>query len=178
MFRRFRRADPVRVRAEALHAAIVMRARARAFYAQFGVADSLDGRFDLLALHSFLVMNALKGRGAAGEALSRALATAIFTGLEEALRDLGVGDIGLGRRMKAMANAFYGRLEAYGAAQNEGELAEALIRNIYRGSQSRRAEANALARYMLDVRRRWSVSEGAASIVEGMADFGPLPEFP
>lgn len=176
MFGRFRRTDPVTEYAAALNTAIVTRAREPAFYTQLGVADTIDGRFDLLAVHAFLVMDALKRRGAPGAAVSTALATAIFTGLEEGLRDLGIGDIGLGRRMKAMANAFYGRLETYGAAETEEQVGNALIRNVYRGVAVRRAEAIALARYMLAIRRRWSAPGAAAAIVEGRADFGPLPE--
>jgi cytochrome b pre-mRNA-processing protein 3 len=176
MFGHFRRADRTTANARALFRAIVARARTPMFHTRFGVPDTLDGRFDLLTLHAFLVMDGLRTKGAEGETLSRALATVIFAGFEEALRDLGVGDIGLGRRIKAMADAFYGRLEAYGAAADEIRMAEALTRNLYRGAPERGREAAALAHYMLEARGRLAAPGSAAALLGGAAEFGPLPE--
>jgi len=101
------------------------------------------------------------------------LASLIFAGFDDALRQLGVSDFGMGRRIKAMANAFYGRLKVYGAASDEGELAAALLRNVYRGNESRRSETAALAHYIFGVRQ--NLRNHVSLLLEGQADFGPLP---
>jgi cytochrome b pre-mRNA-processing protein 3 len=168
---RFRARDPARAAADRLHAAIAGRARDPVFHTRFVVPDTIDGRFDLFALHAFLTMEALKKEGAVGEATATQLATVVFAGFEDALRDLGVGDFGLSRRIKAMANAFYGRLEAYGAARSEAEFAGALVRNLYRGDEAQRAPAEILARYAGTARTHLAASD----VLDGSADFGPLP---
>src|ERR1700749_2677445 len=94
--------------AQRLYDGIVSRAREPVFFAGFGVADSMDGRFDMLAFHAWMVLAELKGgEGAQG------LINTIFTGFDEAMREQGVGDIGIGHKLKAMAKAFYGRMSAY-----------------------------------------------------------------
>lgn len=147
-----------------LYDGLVSRAREPVFFAGFGVADSLDGRFDVLALHAWLVLKELKG----GEQ-AQSLTNAIFTGFDEAMREQGVGDIGIGHKLKAMAQAFYGRMAAYDGAQGEAELAAALAKNLWRGaSPDRRAEK--LAAYAFAARGRLAVS-----LSRGTLDFGPLP---
>src|ERR1700735_3972282 len=101
-----------------LYDGLVSRAREPVFFAAFGVADSMDGRFDMLAFHAWLVLKALDG----GEAAQNLINT-IFTGFDEAMREQGVGDIGIGHKLKAMAQAFYGRMAAYDGAASQEELA-------------------------------------------------------
>lgn len=173
MLRRFRRAARPAESARRLYDVIVARAREQIFHTAFGVPDTLDGRFDLLTLHAFTVMEALKSVSPAGAALGTDLASVIFTGFDEALRQLGVSDFGIGRRMKAMAGAFYGRLEAYGAAPGEDELATALLRNLYRGDESKRRETIGLAHYICRIRH--DLRTQADLLLEGRVEFGPLP---
>src|SRR5579883_414685 len=111
-----------------LYEALVSRAREPVFFTAFAVPDSMDGRFDLLAFHAWLVLAELKGRAPA-----QALTNMIFTGFDEAMREQGAGDIGIGHRLKDMAKAFYGRMAAYDAASNGEELAAALLKNLWRG---------------------------------------------
>jgi cytochrome b pre-mRNA-processing protein 3 len=146
-----------------LYDGLVSQAREPVFFASFGVADSLDGRFDMLAFHAWLVLAELKGG-----ALAQDLTNAIFTGFDEAMREQGVGDIGIGHKLKAMAKAFYGRLAAYDAAKDEEELAAALARNIWRGGQAD-DRARKLSTYAFAARVRLAASLPAA------LDFGPLP---
>lgn len=157
--------------ARRLYQAIVARARAAVFHSSFSVPDTIDGRFDLLVLHTFPVMDALKSRGAAGSELGTKLANLIFAGFDDALRELGVGDFGIARRIKAMANAFYGRLEAYGAASSVDALAVALARNLFRGDAAHSREAAALAHYIHAARDR--LRADPAALLDGAADFGP-----
>src|SRR5882724_8055786 len=152
MLGRFRKTDPQNSVAQRLYEGLVARARAPRFHTEFAGPDSIDGRFDLLALHAFLVMDALKSEGPSGAEISAELASVIFAGFDDALRELGVSDFGIARRIKAMAGAFYGRLEAYRAAQ-QGGLAAALVRNLYRGEQRFGRESAALAAYMLSAAR-------------------------
>jgi cytochrome b pre-mRNA-processing protein 3 len=177
MLRRFRRVNPATGPARALYAAIVARAREPLFYARFGVPDTLDGRFDLLTLHAFLVMEGLKATGKEGESIATVLATIIFAGFEDALRDLGVGDLGIGRRIKAIADAFYGRLEACGAAGDETALDRVVRRNLYRGAAERGREAAALAHYIGETLARVTAPECSRDLLAGSVAFGPLPEF-
>jgi cytochrome b pre-mRNA-processing protein 3 len=161
--------------ARQLYDGLVARAREPVFYASFAVPDTIDGRFDLLALHAFALLDALKGSGPEGARLGTALASLIFAGFDDALRELGVGDFGISRRMKAMASAFYGRLEAYGAAALEAALSEAIVRNVYRTDATHGREAAVLAHYIANARA--TLEAKADALLQGSADFGPLPNF-
>lgn len=172
MLKLFGRADPARRTAELLHRAIAARAREPVFHARFAIPDTIDGRFDLFTMHAFLVLDALKTAGPSAQAASEHLIDLIFAGFDDALRELGVGDIGLGRRLTAMASAFYGRLAAYEAGRAEPELSEALVRNLYRGDGAHRDDARLLAHYMFAAREDLRAQDGLS---EGRVDFGPMP---
>jgi cytochrome b pre-mRNA-processing protein 3 len=146
-----------------LYDALVSRAREPVFFAGFGVADSLDGRFDVLVFHAWLALKELKGAPAAQD-----LTDMIFTGFDEAMREQGAGDMGIGHKLKKMANAFYGRISAYDAARDETELAQALAKNLWRGAETDN-RARALAAYAGTARQSLSLS------VPDALDFGPLP---
>lgn len=152
-----------------LCAILSARAREPAFYRELGVVDSFDGRFDLVALHAWLLLERLR---AAGEgALAQALVDVLFVRLDEALREQGAGDIGMSRRMKKMASAFYGRLDSYRKAASERELAQALFRNVYRGDPRCVEDSERLATYVTGARNSLSFfSPGGAE-----PDFGPVP---
>ncbi|WP_374466727.1 ubiquinol-cytochrome C chaperone family protein, partial [Ferrovibrio sp.] len=92
----------------ALYRAIVAQSRQAGFYREHGVPDSLDGRFDMIVLHSFLVMRRLRRIGAAAEPLSQQLFDLMFADMDSNLREIGVGDLSVGKKVKAMAQAFYG----------------------------------------------------------------------
>lgn len=166
MLKAFQRGRERREVAGRLHAAVVARAREPVFFTTFAVPDTLDGRFDLVALHGYLVLEQLNARDAL---LAQDFVDALFTGFDEGLRELGAGDIGMGKKMKKLADAFYGRLKAYGAAANPEEMRLALVRNLYRGQEF--PCAGALAHYVLRAKARLA----DAPLAEGTADFGPLP---
>jgi cytochrome b pre-mRNA-processing protein 3 len=123
--------DPVLAMAATLYAAIIAQARHPAFYTAGGVPDSIDGRFEMVALHSYLVLRRLRGAGGQSEGLSQALVDAIFADMDASLREMGAGDLGVGKRVKRMATAFYGRVAAYEAGESAGDLAEAFRRNLF-----------------------------------------------
>ena len=123
-----------RASAGALYARIVAAARHEHFYRVRGVPDTLDGRFELLALHVVLVCRRLTAEGPAGAAAGQHLFDVMIEDLDMNLRELGVNDPSLGRRVKEMARAFYGRCGAYAAALDGGDrpaLEGAVARNLY-----------------------------------------------
>lgn len=158
---------------ERLYRAIVAQARTPAFYAVLGVPDTLDGRFDMIALHVFLALRRLKGEGEDGRALAQALCDRFFADLDRSLREMGAGDLGVGRRVKAMAQAFYGRVAAYEAALtgDDAALGEALRRNLF-GTVTPGAEAiSAMASY---VRREAAAlaTQPSTALAAGTIAFG------
>ena len=162
---------------EEVYRRIVAQARRPEFYAGGGVPDSLDGRFEMLALHLFLVLHRLKReRGEpACAALAQALADRMAADLDANLREMGAGDLGVGRKVKRMAGALYGRIAAYEAGIDGGEavLRQALRRNLFGTVEPDEDEVAAMARYVL---AGYELLGGcaAAQMVRGAVDF-PLP---
>ncbi|MCX7355625.1 MAG: hypothetical protein NTY59_12515 [Alphaproteobacteria bacterium] len=170
---RRRRADARK--AEALYHQIVQQARRPEFYLAGGVPDTVAGRFDLIALHAFLAMRQLKAAGQQGAGTAQALFDEMFADMDRNLREMGVGDLGVGRRVKAMAKGFYGRVHAYEVAlvaEAPGALTEALGRNLYAGEAVDAARMATMADYL---RREAKAGEGRADVLEGRLLFGPPP---
>jgi cytochrome b pre-mRNA-processing protein 3 len=118
----------------ALYGAIVAQARAPAFYQAYGVADTLDGRFDLIVLHLVLVLARLARDGVSARGMGQKLFDAFCRDMDGNLREMGVGDLAVPKRMRRFGEAFYGRQAAYGAAfaaADARELEMALARNIF-----------------------------------------------
>lgn len=116
MLKRFFQSRPTRIAGEALYAAAAAQARTPAFYRELGAPDTREGRFELYTLHVILLMDRLRGQGAAADETSQALSERYVRGLDDAFRELGVGDVGLAKRMKGLGQAFFGRLKAYSDA--------------------------------------------------------------
>ena len=124
---------------EKLYSAAIAVARRPVFYRDFGVQDSVDGRFDALSLVVILVMRQLKNCGDAGKEISQQLFDSMFADMDLSLREMGAGDIGVSKRVRIMAEAFMGRLEAYVTALDSDDpaaLAAALQRNLFRGNKA------------------------------------------
>jgi cytochrome b pre-mRNA-processing protein 3 len=151
-----------------LYAALTRQARQPVFFRDLGVADTVDGRFDMVALHAWLVLNRL--RTAAMDHVAKALSDQIFTGFDEGLRDLGNGDMGMGRRMKKLGDAFAGRLHAYETAADLPAMIEALLRNVFRGEAGHEEQARALATYVLAAKSRLRLADP----LTGKLDFGAI----
>lgn len=132
----------------ALYGAAVATARDPWFFDALGVPDSLDGRFDLVGLHVALLIRRLrKDPDPRGAQLAQAVFDAMFADMDVNLREMGVGDLSVGKRVKRMWEAFHGRARAYEAALDAGDrpaLAAALQRNVWRTLPE--AEAPAAAR--------------------------------
>ncbi len=128
---------------------IVEQSRDPTFFLDFAVPDTLDGRFEVLAIHAFLVLHRLKGASAEAAEFAQRLFDAMFADLDRSLRELGAGDLGVGRRVKAMATGFYGRVAAYERGLSDPEALEsALRRNLYGTLAGTDLPLAAMARYL------------------------------
>lgn len=158
-----------------LYGAAVAAARAPYYYATLGVPDTLDGRFDLVGLHAFLVIRRLAALPPPGPDVAQAVFDAMFNDMDFNLRELGVSDLSVGRKVKQMWEAFHGRAMAYQAALAEGEapLAEALARNVWRGEAPPGAPER-LARLAVAQARALEAADPAA-LCAGRLAF-PAPE--
>jgi len=167
-----------RQRTDRLLKAITVQARLPAFYEELGVPDTLDGRFDLMALHGFLVFRALQGRGREGRVLAQDTTDLMFSAFDDAIRSLGVGDMGVPKRVKTMAKAYFGRSEAYDAALKADDreaLGEAIRRNIYRGAEVDPGKVSAVADYVAAEAGRLGELP-LERFQQGDLGFGPAPE--
>jgi cytochrome b pre-mRNA-processing protein 3 len=134
--RRLRRQHAHERAGSELYAAAVAAARDPRFYQALGVPDTLDGRFDLIALHAFLLVHRLQDEAAPGPALAQAVFDAMFADMDSNLREIGVGDLSVGKGVRAMWEAFHGRSKVYGEAIDAADrsaLSAALERNVWRG---------------------------------------------
>ncbi len=104
--------------------------------------------------------------------MSQSLTDGIFLSFDEGLREQGAGDMGMSRRMKTLADAFYGRLAAYEDASGEDAMTAALMRNVYRGDGTRASEARILARYVAGA----AAALAYCDLALGAVDFGALPQ--
>lgn len=157
---------------ERLHEKIVSQSRLPAFFLPpYGVPDTLVGRFEILALNAGLVLTRLNQAAQPGPEVSQALADAIFTHFDDALREIGISDVGVPKKMNKLASAFMGRGAAYAQAfeQDETELAAALARNVLGGA----GEGAPLAAYALAARQRLADTPLDA-LVQGEVSF-PQP---
>lgn len=118
----------------AVYRRVAEQARAPELFVDCGIPDTLDGRFDSLALHAALVIDRLR-REPDGDDLAQAFFDAMFKHLDLTLREIGIQDLGVGRRIKIMAEGLHGRALAYREALSGGEtsLADVLRRNAYGG---------------------------------------------
>jgi cytochrome b pre-mRNA-processing protein 3 len=173
-FNHFRKPrTPLRGTIEAIYGMIVTQAREPLFYRDFRVPDTVNGRFDLLLLHLWLVLRRLKSVEG-GTALSQGLFDHFCNDMDDNLREMAVSDLKVPKRMQAFGEAFYGRTAAYDFALTEGReaLAQAICKNILNGENIEKARL--LAAYA-EAAMAALGSLDEATLVSGSAKF-PLPE--
>jgi cytochrome b pre-mRNA-processing protein 3 len=146
---------------------IVAAARDPVLFTEYGIDDSLEGRFEAVTLHAVLVLRRLNRIDPPAPEIARDLTDAIFRSFEIALREMGVGDTSVPKRMKTIAGAFLGRAAAYDRALRGGApaLKAALARNVYDG----RKNPDRLARYVEAASQALANASFAAFIT------GPVP---
>lgn len=138
----------------AIYETIVAAARQPYFYSDIGVPDSPLGRYEMLSLHIFLFIRRIKGRNDALKSIGQEVTDEFFRDVDHSLRELGIGDSGVPKRMKKLARMFYGRVESYDRAlenNDQTELATALARNIRPDSADWIGGGVALANYVEQV---------------------------
>ncbi|MGE5506431.1 MAG: ubiquinol-cytochrome C chaperone family protein [Actinomycetota bacterium] len=162
--------------AHSLYLAAVDAARRPAFYAGRGVPDTLDGRFDLLVVHAWLTIRRLNGLGEQGRDLSQALFDLMFADMDQNLREMGVSDLSVGKKVKQMAKAFYGRVAAYdqGLAEGDAALQAALARNLF-GTAAPAADQLAAVTDWLRREAAHVDAQPAAELLEGRITFAAEP---
>lgn len=150
MFRLFRR-SPNKPLIDRLNGEIMAAARQPSFFIEYGVADTVEGRFELLCLLATTVLRRIEKLPAPGPDIAQDLTDAVFAGFDIALREIGVGDLTVPKKMKKMAQGWLGRGAAYRAALDAGDvasLARAVARNVYGDEQKGDQESvRRLARY-------------------------------
>jgi cytochrome b pre-mRNA-processing protein 3 len=161
---------------ERLYAALVVQARRPGFYEACGVPDTVDGRFDMIALHAFLVLRRLKRDHPATAGLAQGVFDALFADMDGNLREMGVGDLGVAHRIKDMVKAFYGRIAAYeaGLLGDDGLLGHALARNLYRGAGPAADHLARMVSYMRGQDRALA-DQPTDGLLAGRVAFGPAP---
>lgn len=137
--------------AQNLYGSIVAQTRAPAFYAKLGVPDTVEGRFELLVLHVFLVLERLQVEGAKGDALAQQLVDIFIADMDTTMRELGVGDAAVAKKMRSLADAFYDRLTSYRDALGESGDAGPGLRHLLRDNlQAGPVGNDALTRMLVD----------------------------
>ncbi|MDX8446629.1 ubiquinol-cytochrome C chaperone family protein [Mesorhizobium captivum] len=157
---------------EALYAQIVAAARQTVFYSDWNVPDTPLGRFEMLALHMFLFQHRLRGEGGAATEIAQVLIDEFFLDVDHSLRELGISDVGVPKRMKKLAKMFYGRTAAYDDALRDDDraaLSMALARNV-RPDAGEWLEAPLLAGYVSAASRQLA-AQPTESIAAGTVAF-------
>jgi cytochrome b pre-mRNA-processing protein 3 len=175
MFALFR-TDPVQAAALTAYRRVVEQARLPAFFADCGVPDTVDGRFELICLHAFLYLHRLKRDHPRSAALGQRFFDEMFADLDRSLREMGTGDLSVGREIRRMAEAFYGRIAAYETGMSDGDpsLAAALTRNLFGTAAPTAAQLAVLVDYVRREAARLA-RQATAELLAGNVGFGAAP---
>lgn len=134
-FKRWFGPNPTVKKGRSLYAAAVAQARNPVFYRNLAVPDTTEGRFELYSLHVVLLLHRLKGHGPQAQDIGQALFAAYVQALDSALREMGVGDLSMAKKMRKLGEAFYGRIKAYDSAllalPDQSELEAVVGRTLY-----------------------------------------------
>jgi cytochrome b pre-mRNA-processing protein 3 len=169
------RKDPQMDAARRLYVSVVEQARQPDFYTVCGVPDTVTGRFDLIALHGFLAMNRLRD-DIGMHPLAQALSDVVVDDMDRNLREMGTGDLAVGKKVKRIMEGYFGRLEGYQEALSGGGdgLAAALRRNLFAAATPTDGQLAALVEY---VHREVAGLAGQpiGHLEAGTIAFGPPP---
>ena len=154
MLRNLFRPRPDAWNPEAFYAQAAGQARRPEFYTRLGVEDRIDARFELYTLHVLLLIMRLRDEGQDGADLAQTLFDTYVSALDHTLRELGVGDLSVAKKMRRLGQSLYGRMTAYETplrSEDPEALADALGRNVYAGEGA--DAARGLADYAQRARR-------------------------
>jgi cytochrome b pre-mRNA-processing protein 3 len=159
-----------------LYGAIVAQARLPVFYARLGVPDTIEGRFDMLVLHVYLLFRRLSGEDVETRSIGQGVFDRFVEDLDDSLREMGTGDLAVPKRMRAMGEAFYGRAAVYDAALRASDavaLGGSLLRNVYGGNRAADSAAARLAHYVQSAAAALA-SQGTGAIVQNSPVWPPV----
>jgi cytochrome b pre-mRNA-processing protein 3 len=159
-----------------LYGTIVAQARAPVFYRGYGVPDTVNGRFEMITLHCVLLLRHLAKRSRTHRDLGQRLFDRFCTDMDDSMREMGVGDLTVPRKMRRIGEAFYNRQRAYGAAlacSHDDVLAQMLERNVFAGAQSGEG-ARRLAAYVRAADSRLELQESLEQERPDFPDPGQL----
>ena len=148
-----------------LYGMIVAQARAPVFYQIYGVPDTVNGRLEMIILHAVLLLRKLNVEQTSASVLGQAIFDRFCSDMDANLREMGVGDLAVPRRMQQIGEAFYGRKAAYEAAlaaDNRDVLAATLARNVFGTGEQPGDDAIRLAAYVREAVRRLADQDTAA----------------
>ena len=155
-----------------LYASAAAQARTPAFYAAMGAPDTVEGRFELYSLHVALLLRRLKGQGPQAAETAQGLFDAYVQALDDALREMGVGDLSVGKKMRKLGEAFYGRAKSYQAAfdalPEAAPLRDLLTRTVYADADA--GHVPALADY-ITAQRAHLAAQPAELLLAGKVDW-------
>lgn len=174
MLRSLFKPRPAQLTGRALYARVVEQARSPDLYGRLGAPDTVEGRFEIYSLHVVLLLERLRGQGQVATEVSQALFDAYVNSLDDALREMGVGDLSVGKKMRKLGEAFYGRGKNYQAAldalPDRGPLEAVLARTVYAGAEA--APVAGLADYVL-AQREALAANPIERLCEGQVDWRP-----
>ena len=137
-----------------LYSQTVTQSRTPGLYADLGAPDTVEGRFELYSLHVYLLLERLKGQGDQAGETAQALFDTYLSALDHSLREMGVGDTSVGKKMRKLGEAFYGRVgsleDALSALPDTADLTAMLERTVYEAADATKAPQ--LAAYVLKQR--------------------------
>lgn len=179
----FQRSEPPPTPARRSYEKIVAQARHPGFYLNGGIEDTVDGRFDMIVLHAVLLITRLnEDGGEQAKSISQDIFDEMFRDMDRSLREMGVGDLSVGKKVKKMAQVFYGRAKAYADAMDvytdrPEELEEAVSRNLF-AEREVECEPRQFAEYMMACRERLRrlqldlLAAGEAEFADAATHFG------
>lgn len=166
--------DAERRRAHELYVTVAEAARRPAFYRDMRAPDNTEGRYDILSLHMILVLRRLKAERDRTAPFAQLLFDVMFRDVDDSLREMGVGDLRVGKKVRGYAEAFFGRAIAYEEAlDGEGDLRDALARNVFGDEEAPGAEH--LAGYVRKADKTLR-EQSIDAILGGTVAFPPIDE--
>jgi cytochrome b pre-mRNA-processing protein 3 len=165
------RPSPAKAAGGALYARAVEQSRLPALYADLGAPDTVEGRFEIYTLHVVLLLDRLRPEGQGTGEVSQALFDTYVKALDHALREMGVGDLSVGKKMRRLGEAFYGRGKSYDAAfaplPDTAKLEALLTRTVYADAVT--PKLHALVAYVLAQRAALSAQPVEALLAGDVA---------
>ena len=160
--------------ANSIYLAAVQQSRRPLLYVEYGVPDTVDGRFDMIVIHVMLIIRRLRREGALAKDMSQLVLNLMFDDMDRNFREMGIGDISIGKHVKKTAKAFYGRAEIIEGGLDSGkeDLSNALLETVFRSTEQVDDSNLKLAFYLIKADEYLGV-QASESLMQGDVSFAP-----